>query len=60
MPEVSFPIVSFRPFLEGTEEEQRMVAQNLYDAFHMYGWVYLKDFGINQADVEEMFAIVGQ
>jgi isopenicillin N synthase-like dioxygenase len=58
MSETSFPIVSFKPFLTGTEAEQRKVAQELYDAFHKFGWIYLKDFGINQEEIEEMFAIV--
>ncbi len=58
MSEIPFPIVSFKPFLTGTEEEQRKVAQDLYDAFHKFGWIYLKDFGISQEEIEEMFAIV--
>ena len=34
------------------------MAQKLYDAFSVHGWVYLKDFGINQGEVNELFAIV--
>ncbi|KAI9739713.1 MAG: hypothetical protein M1834_006432 [Cirrosporium novae-zelandiae] len=54
-PTSAFPIVSFAPFLSGTPEGKQKVAQELYDAFHMYGWVYLKDFGIEQETVDEMF-----
>jgi isopenicillin N synthase-like dioxygenase len=58
MSDIPFPIVSFKPFLDGSEEEQRKVAQELYDAFHTFGWIYLKDFGVSEEEVEEMFAIV--
>jgi isopenicillin N synthase-like dioxygenase len=52
----NFPVVSFEPFLNGSETEQRKVAQQLYDAFSVYGWIYLKDFGISQHEVDELFA----
>jgi isopenicillin N synthase-like dioxygenase len=58
MVESSFPIVSFAPFLSGSEDGQRKVASGLYNAFHTYGWVYLKDFGISQEEIDEMFAVV--
>jgi hypothetical protein len=58
MSAIPFPVVSFKPFLTGSEDEQRHVAQELYDAFHTFGWIYLKDFGISQEEVEEMFAMV--
>lgn len=58
MSKVSFPVITFQPFLDGTEDEQRKVAQELYDAFHTYGWIYLKDFGIRQDEIEKMFAMV--
>ncbi|KAI1625186.1 hypothetical protein EDD37DRAFT_629043 [Exophiala viscosa] len=53
--EFPFPIVSFQPFLDGTSEGKEEVAARLYDAFHNFGWVYLKDFGVSQAEIEEMF-----
>ncbi|EXJ81533.1 hypothetical protein A1O1_07597 [Capronia coronata CBS 617.96] len=53
--EFPFPIVSFQPFLDGTPEGKKEVADRLYDAFHNFGWVYLKDFGISQSEIEEMF-----
>jgi hypothetical protein len=48
----------FDPFLNGDEEEQKVCAQKLYDAFHNFGWIYLKDFGITMEEVDEMFAWV--
>ncbi|KAK0661119.1 2-oxoglutarate-Fe(II) type oxidoreductase [Lasiodiplodia hormozganensis] len=55
----NFPIISFAPFLDpnAPESEQRAVAQKLYDAFHTYGWVYLRDFGISDEEVADMFAL---
>ena len=40
------------------EAEKRAVAQELYNAFHTYGWIYLKDFGISADEIDEMFAAV--
>ncbi|RFU34734.1 hypothetical protein B7463_g1621, partial [Scytalidium lignicola] len=56
-PNAPFPIVSFEPFLNGNENDQRECAQKLYDAFHNFGWIYLKDFGISVEEVDEMFAL---
>lgn len=58
MADIPFPIVSFQPFLNGSDEEQARVAQELYDAFHKFGWIYLKDFGITQDEIEQMFSAV--
>jgi isopenicillin N synthase-like dioxygenase len=58
--ELPFPIVSFAPFLNGGKAERTLVAQQLYDAFHVYGWVYLKDFGISEEEIDAMFARVRQ
>jgi len=54
----SFPVVSFSPFLSGSENEQKNVTRELYHAFSIYGWVYLKDFGISQDELDELFAVV--
>ncbi|KAL3421506.1 hypothetical protein PVAG01_07951 [Phlyctema vagabunda] len=53
----SFPLISFQKFLTGSEKEKRAVAQQLYDAFHIYGWVYLENFGISPDEVDNMFAM---
>lgn len=58
MSDIPFPMVSFRPFLHGSDKEQARVAQELYDAFHTFGWIYLKDFGISQDEIEKMFSAV--
>lgn len=58
MTAANFPILSFHEFLTGSEIEKRAIAQQLYDAFHTYGWVYLKDFGITKEEIAEMFAMV--
>ena len=53
------PIVSFAPFLHGSREEQNTVAQQVYDAFSTVGFIYLKDHGIAQSEVEAVFREVG-
>lgn len=53
-----FPIISFQPFLTGSKAEQEALAKELYNAFHTYGWVYLKDFGISQEEINESFKYV--
>lgn len=55
MAAANFPIVSFAPFLNGTDVEKLAVAQKLHSAFHTYGWVYLRDFGISDEEVDKMF-----
>ena len=51
-------VVSFDKFLHGGDEDQRGVARQLYDAFSTVGWVYLKDHGIPQERVDEIFSLV--
>jgi isopenicillin N synthase-like dioxygenase len=51
-------IVSFDRFLNGGDAEKRVVAKQLYDAFSTVGWVYLKDHGIPQERVDEIFGLV--
>ena len=53
-----FPIISFARFLAGNKEEQEATGKKLYDAFHNYGWAYLKDFGISQQEIDESFRYV--
>lgn len=50
-------IVSFDRFLHGSNAEKHSVAKQLYGAFSTVGWVYLKDFGIPQNRVDEIFAL---
>jgi isopenicillin N synthase-like dioxygenase len=51
-------VVSFDKFLHGGDEDKRDVARQLYDAFSIVGWVYLKDHGISQERVDEIFSLV--
>lgn len=51
-------VVSFDRFINGNDEDKRAVAKQLYDAFSTVGWIYLKDHGIPQARVDEMFGLV--
>ncbi|KAF2025692.1 Clavaminate synthase-like protein [Setomelanomma holmii] len=59
MPEAAdIAIVSFDNFITGADAEKRAVAKQLYEAFSTVGWVYLKDFGIPQEKLDEMFALL--
>lgn len=51
-------VVSFGRFLNGHIEDRRAVAQEIYHAFSSVGWVYVKDHGIPQVRVDEIFALV--
>lgn len=51
-------VVSFERFINGNDADKRAVAQELYEAFSTVGWVYLKDHGIPQERVDEIFALV--
>lgn len=51
----NIPVVSFAPFLTGDKEQRQVVAQQVYDAFSTVGFIYLKDHGISQSDVEQIF-----
>lgn len=51
-------VVSFDRFINGGDAEKHAVAKQLYDAFSTVGWVYLKDHGIPQERVDEIFALV--
>jgi isopenicillin N synthase-like dioxygenase len=60
MADTSFPLISFQKFITGLEVEKRAVAQELYNAFHTFGWIYLKDFGISTDEIDEMFVMVSK
>lgn len=51
-------VVSFDKFIHGSDDDRRAVAKKLYNAFSTVGWVYLKDHGIAQERVDEMFGLV--
>ena len=58
MTKPEIPVISFEPFLTGKAEDRQKVAQQVYDAFHNIGFLYLKDTGISQARIDEIFALV--
>ncbi|KAI0354972.1 thymine dioxygenase [Trametes cingulata] len=47
------PIIDFSGFLDGSARDD--VSKALFDAFKRYGFVYLKNFGLPTAEVDEMF-----
>jgi isopenicillin N synthase-like dioxygenase len=51
-------VVSFEAFLNGNDSERRAVAKEIYKAFSTVGWVYLKDHGIPQGRLDEIFRLV--
>lgn len=51
-------VVSFERFINGDNGDKRAVAKELYEAFSTVGWVYLKDHGIPQTRVDEIFELV--
>lgn len=51
-------VVSFERFLQGDADDKHAVAQEIYDAFSSVGWVYVKDHGIPQERVDEIFTLV--
>lgn len=51
----NIPVVSFAPFFSGSREDQHAVAQKVYDAFSTVGFIYLKDHGIPQDEVDAIF-----
>ncbi|EXJ91339.1 hypothetical protein A1O1_04451 [Capronia coronata CBS 617.96] len=53
----SIPLVSFENFLTGDRAAQEEVANQVYEAFSTVGFIYLKDFGIPQSRIEEIFGL---
>lgn len=56
----TIPVVSFEKFLTGKRDDQKQVAKQVYDAFSTVGFIYLKDHGIPQTRVDEIFELVRQ
>lgn len=52
------PVVSFEKFLKGDRTDQKEVAKRVYDAFSTVGFIYLKDHGIPQTRVDDIFELV--
>ncbi|MCU0565168.1 MAG: isopenicillin N synthase family oxygenase [Oculatellaceae cyanobacterium Prado106] len=48
------PIIDFEPFLVGDESAKQAVAQQIYQAFDEFGFLYLKNYGFTEGSVERL------
>jgi len=53
----TIPVIDLSAFLEGTPEGRKKVAQEIYDAAHNVGFLYLTNFGMSEDLLETAFAI---
>ncbi|KAH7137971.1 hypothetical protein B0J11DRAFT_545880 [Dendryphion nanum] len=51
----TIPIVDFGKFLNGTDEEKKIVGKEIDDAFRNVGFVYLKNHGVSAQEVAQCF-----
>ena len=49
-------VIDMRPFIEGGEVGRKKVAQEIYDAAHNVGFLYLKNFGMSDDLLETAFS----
>ena len=49
------PVIDFNNFLNGDSQQQQKVSAELLEAIQKYGFVYLKNFGISNDQIENMF-----
>eukprot|EP00164_Ancoracysta_twista_P003103 GFYU01004138.1.p1 GENE.GFYU01004138.1~~GFYU01004138.1.p1 ORF type:complete len:477 (-),score=112.61 GFYU01004138.1:191-1621(-) len=54
------PIIDLYPFMHGTAEEKAKAAQELGEACHNIGFLYIKNHGISQARMDEVYASARQ
>ncbi len=52
---MEIPVIDFELFLKGTTEERKTVSDELIAHVKEYGFVYLKNYGISNELVQEMF-----
>lgn len=52
---VQIPVIDFEPFLQQDETAQQAVAKQIYQACHEVGFMYLKNSGLSQNLVNEIF-----
>ena len=50
-------VIDMRPYIEGGEEGRKKVAQEIYDAAHNVGFLYLKNFGMSEDLLETAFSV---
>ncbi|MGF1480436.1 MAG: isopenicillin N synthase family dioxygenase [Cyanophyceae cyanobacterium] len=53
---LTIPVIDFAAFINGNEAQQQRVAQEIYEACHRIGFMYLKDLGISQELIHRVFA----
>lgn len=53
--QVEIPVIDFAPFRVGGAEGKQQVAEQIYQACHHVGFLYLKNHGIPAAEIEAMF-----
>lgn len=54
------PIIDFRPFVESDILSQLTIAQQMYQAFQQYGFIYLKNYGLPPEQVCQIFGQMQQ
>ena len=52
------PLIDFGPFLAGSAAGKQKVADEIFNAAHYTGFMYLSNVGIATRQVEAMFALV--
>jgi isopenicillin N synthase-like dioxygenase len=52
---VEIPIIDFVPFIKGDAGSQRSIAQQVYQACHEIGFMYLRNYGISPTLIDKLF-----
>lgn len=52
---MQIPVIDFQPFTKGDSETRQAVAQQIYQACHEIGFMYLKNPGISPQQIEALF-----
>jgi isopenicillin N synthase-like dioxygenase len=52
---MQIPVIDFQPFTQGNSESRQAVAQQIYQACHEIGFMYLKNPGISPQQIEALF-----
>jgi isopenicillin N synthase-like dioxygenase len=52
---IKLPIINFAPFVQGEVASKRQVAQEIYQACHQVGFLYLTHHGIDQRAIDRAF-----
>ena len=50
----AIPVIDFGPFLDGTDEQKRQVAEEIGEACRQIGFFYIKNHGIADGVIEEL------